>query len=295
MGGWRVALIVVALAMVAAGAVAAVARPRSDHRHTDRVLSVSATTTSTAPPSTTTTRGASPSPTTSRPPPPTLVDVAFVGDSLAVDLGDAARQRALAFTPSIRAVSDGISGCGVARSGAYQLGGRELALSEICASWPDEWTAALQRDLPKVVVIQVGRHEVLDRQLDGQWTNILEPAYAAYVRTELDTAVAIAGANGREVVLLTAPYFHASSADRPEDDPARVDRFNQILTDVASGQDGVHVIDLGGRASPGGAYSEVVEGIRIRSDGVHYNAAGSAWAVKWLLPQLAQLVAGPNA
>jgi hypothetical protein len=54
----------------------------------------------------------------------------------------------------------------------------------------------------------------------------------------------------------------------------------------------VYVADLGSRACPGGAYAPVVDGIRIRSDGVHYSAAGATWAVKWLLPQIISLVGG---
>jgi hypothetical protein len=218
--------------------------------------------------------------------------ISFVGDSLAVNLGDAARGQAAAVRPRVDVASDGITGCGVARSGAYRLGGSYLALSEICAAWSETWKAALERDHPKVVVIQVGRHEVLDRVFDGRWTNILDAAYADYVRYELDTAVSIAADGGREVVLLTAPYFRASSAERPEDDPARVDAFNRLLNDIAATRDHVHVIDLGGRASPGGAYADVVDGIKVRADGVHYSAAGAAWAAEWLLPQLVQLVAG---
>lgn len=216
--------------------------------------------------------------------------IAFVGDSLSVNLGDAARAEARTLTPGIDVVSDGISGCGVARSGAYQLGGRVLALSEICADWSTRWAEELERDHPKVVVIQVGRHEVLDRELDGQWSDILQPDYADYVRRELNDAVAIAGNGDRQVVLLTSPYFQ-SAAGGPEDDPARVQRFNQLLVDVAAGNDHVHIADLGGRASPDGAYADVVDGIRIRKDGVHYSAAGASWAVKWLLPRLAPLVA----
>jgi lysophospholipase L1-like esterase len=216
--------------------------------------------------------------------------IAFFGDSLAVNLGDAGRKRATSASPRVEVASDGISGCGVARSGDYRLGGRQLKLSPICAAWPRQWEAALERDRPKVVVIQVGRHEVLDRQLDGEWTNILEPTYAAYVRDELDYAAFLAAADGRKVVLLTAPFFHAAGTDRPEDDPARVARFNELVVEVAAARQNVYAIDLGARSSPDGAYADVVDGIRIRADGVHYSAAGAAWAIDWLLPQLAPLL-----
>ena len=140
-------------------------------------------------------------------------------------------------------------------------------------------------------MIQVGRHEVLDRQLDGKWTNILEPEYAEYVRSELETAVTLAEESGREVVLLTAPLFRALSFNRPEDDPARVDRFNACSRRSRPTTTAGRVIDLGSRASPDGTYTADVDGVRVRDDGVHYSPEGAVWAVDWLLPQIASLVA----
>jgi hypothetical protein len=285
--------------MLVVGGAALVAITRPEHHEAPRrhvaahITPVTTTTVAFTPP----TEIVGPSTTRTTHAPATTVPVvanrvAFIGDSLAVNLGEAARALGAGVRPRIDVASDGTSGCGVARSGAYRLGGRVLALSQICAAWSDRWSDALRRDRPKVVVIQVGRHEVLDRQLDGVWTNILEPDYARYIEGELNLAISVAANDGREVVLLTAPHFHASDANRPEDDPARVERFNELLLSAARGWDRVYVVDLGGRASPGGEYADVVDGIKIRADGVHYSAAGAAWAANWLLPQVAPLLGG---
>jgi hypothetical protein len=225
--------------------------------------------------------------TTTTAPRPLVDAVAFVGDSLADDLATGLSRVASRF--GIGVANAAISGCGVARSGDYRLGGRRRELSEICVDWVDTWTERLDRDRPKVVAVQVGRHEVLDRMHEGRWSNILEPAYAAYVREELAHAVAVASRFGSKVVLLTSPYFRASSSGRSEDDPARVDRFNAILREVA-GSWGATVLDLGGRLSPGGAYSPVVDGVSVRSDGVHYSAAGVGLAAPYLMPPIADLI-----
>jgi hypothetical protein len=50
------------------------------------------------------------------------------------------------------------------------------------------------------------------------------------------------------------------------------------------------VIDLGGHTNPGGHYSGTVDGVRVRSDGVHYSAEGCSWFAPWLLPQWRELV-----
>jgi hypothetical protein len=182
---------------------------------------------------------------------------------------------------------DAISGCGVARSGPFRLAGSRSPLSPICAAWPETWAERLSRDRPKVVAIQIGRHEVLDRIYEGRWTNILDDAYLAYVREEIELALRVVRRDGAHAVLLTSPLFRPTAA--PENDPARVVRFNALLRELATADPTVTLIDLGGRISPGGAYASSVDGVTVRSDGVHLSRAGVAWIGDWLLPQLAAL------
>ena len=141
-----------------------------------------------------------------------------------------------------------------------------------------------------VTVIQLGRHEVLDRQVDGVWQSILDTPLANAVALGLDRAIEIAGFTGAPVVLLTAPYFQSGEAPdgspRPENDPARVNRFNQLLLEAAGRHPGTHVVDLGRYTNPNGHYASSVEGVRMRKDGVHYTAAACAW----FAPGLAQLI-----
>jgi len=228
-----------------------------------------------------------PAPATTAPLPPLVDGVAFVGDSLGENLGRwlvAPGRR-----HGLQVFDDAISGCGVARSGAYRLAGARYPLSPVCAAWPDTWAERIRRDRPKIVAIQVGRHEVLDRVLEGRWTNILEPDHLYYVRAELELAIRVAGSDGARVVLLTSPGF--STGPWPENEPERVARFNALAVELAAAH-GATLIDLGGRASPGGGYSAVVEGVALRAGGVHYSRAGVAWIGEWLLPQLRRLL-GP--
>ena len=222
-----------------------------------------------------------------------LVDgVAFVGDSLAENLA-----AGLAEAGPLRGLAvfdDAISGCGVTRSGDFLLSGIRYPLSPACGAWSDTWTEDLRRDRPKIVAIQVGRHEVLDRLYMGRWTSILEAPYRAYVRGELELAIRIARAQGAKVVLLTVPKF--SRPPRPtglhwqENDPVRVDRFNEVLRELAAADRTLTLIDLGARTSPGTSYVDVVDGVDLRSDGVHYSTAGVEWIGPWLLPQLTALL-----
>jgi lysophospholipase L1-like esterase len=46
------------------------------------------------------------------------------------------------------------------------------------------------------------------------------------------------------------------------------------------------VVDLGGRLSPDGRFTMEIDGVTVRSDGVHLTPAGVQWLAPWLLPQL---------
>jgi hypothetical protein len=269
------AIVVLLLVLMTVVAVVAVVSPR---RRTV-VAAPASTPTSPAVPT--------PTATTVAPTVPLVDGVAFLGDSLADNLG--AGLAVAASRRGLRVFNDAISGCGVARSGAFRLAGARSSLSPVCAAWPDTWAERLMRDRPKVVAIQVGRHEVLDRMFEGRWTNILDDAYAAYVRSELVLAVRVARRGGARAVLLTSPSFRPSAA--PENDPARVARFNGLLRELVAGDPDLVLIDLGGHVSPGGAYASAVDGVTVRSDGVHFSRSGVVWIGEWLLPQLGALVA----
>jgi len=51
--------------------------------------------------------------------------------------------------------------------------------------WPEQWRKWISSFHPNVVVVLAGRWEVLDRTYNRQWTNILHPAYARYVKTQI--------------------------------------------------------------------------------------------------------------
>jgi hypothetical protein len=98
-------------------------------------------------------------------------------------------------------------------------------------------------------------------------------------------------------VLLTAPYTHRSERPDgglyPEDDPTRVDAWNALLrAEAAKHPDTVTVLDLNRVICPDGTFTWTINGMRVRSDGLHFTpAAVQKLIAPWLLPQLARLAA----
>jgi lysophospholipase L1-like esterase len=147
-------------------------------------------------------------------------------------------------------------------------------------------------DDPDVAVIFVGRWETMDRVHEGRWTQLGEPGYDTYLSSELDRAVTALSSRGGRVVLCTYPYTRRGERPDgglyPEDDPARIRRWNTLLHEAAARRpDVAQVADTGAVLDPGGGYTPTVNGVVVRSDGLHLTPAGSDLLARWLLPRLA--------
>ena len=224
--------------------------------------------------------------------------VLVVGDSVAKTLADrfSARQ---ARTYDLAITNRGVLGCGVVRGSPFRYFGQVRSDPPPCATWPERWAGHVQQDDPDVVLMIVGRWEVMDRTLRGRWTNVGRPDFDRLLETELERAVSVLTARRAVLAIATAPYFlrgeRPDGGRWPEDDPARVDRFNAVLRRVAARhRDTVHVLDLNERTSVGGVYTPIVAGVSMRFDGVHFSPQGAAWLAPWILESLRQLAPGQS-
>ena len=231
----------------------------------------------------------SPAPAPTRP-----LKVVFLGDSVAKTTAAALVPMSGAYGFSVD--NRGILGCGVARTVPFRYFGKHYdAVPPGCETWPETWRAAVAADKPDVAVVLVGRWELMDRVVGSRWSAIGAPDFDADVALSLDTAVAAAAATGGRVVLATTPYYQRGLRPDggiwPEDDPARVNRFNELLLAAAARHPGVAVVELGGRLSVDGRLAMTIDGVRVRTDGVHVAPEAGHLLAPWLLPQLRALAA----
>lgn len=219
--------------------------------------------------------------------PPGTRSVAVFGDSVAWTL-----MRYLPDTPGLHFSNYTTIGCGIARGGPYKTTGQTLTQKPECETWPSRWAQRIDHDRPDVVLLVIGRWELVDRVNEGEWTHVGDPAYDAYLRGELDRALDILGSTGARVVVTTAPYNRrAEQADGslyPEDDPDRADAWNDMLREATAKRRNVTVLDLNKKLSPRGYYTNRVDGIQMRDDGVHPTKAAVEWLTPWLTEALAQ-------
>jgi hypothetical protein len=201
---------------------------------------------------------------------------------------------------------DGILGCGVAVGPAVEYMGVRAIPAAICRgtapapgtpldqrSVPDAWRHDIAVSHPNVVALLAGRWEVVDRQYQGKFTNILLPAFAAYVKRQLEKASELVTATGARMVFLTAPCTdegeQPDGSPWPEENPARLAEYNTLVREVAREFPTTDsVADLNAAACPGGHYSPTKDGVTIRTvdDGIHFTAAGGVLLAPYVMPEI---------
>jgi hypothetical protein len=195
----------------------------------------------------------------------------------------------------VEVITRTVIGCGIARGGPIRTKGQVTNTAEQCEEWPQRWRELVDSRDFDIVAIAVGRWETHDRRHAGRWAHLGQPAFDAYITAELDRAVELLSSRGTRVALFTAPYYDGferlDGGHWPEDDPHRVDRFNQILRAVARRHPGlVQVVDLGRQLSPKGRYTRTLGGVVVRTeDGVHVTPEGAALLPSKVLPELAAM------
>jgi peptidoglycan/LPS O-acetylase OafA/YrhL len=208
--------------------------------------------------------------------------VSVFGDSIGWTM-----MRYLPPTPGISFLDRTTIGCGLVRGGPYRYSGQSLEQKPECDAWPERWAQRIAYDKPDVVLMVVGRWETVDRKWNGNWAHIGQPDFDKYLESELHHALDILTSTGALVVVTTEPYNrHGEQANGslyPEDQPSRVDQWNTLLRKVVGDRKNVTVLDLNRKLAPNGGYTNKINGVQVRIDGVHPTPNAVKWMTPWLL------------
>jgi peptidoglycan/LPS O-acetylase OafA/YrhL len=207
--------------------------------------------------------------------------VSVFGDSIAWTL-----MHYLPATPGFDFVDHTVIGCSLVRGGPYKYLGQTLDPKSECDTWPSRWSAQITQDRPDVALLIIGRWETVDRVNEGRWTHIGDPSFDGYITQELQRALAVLGSTGARLVVATVPYSRrgekANGRLWPEDEPERVDQWNAMMHQVVARDPNIGILDLNKKLCPAGVYTAKVDGVQVRSDGVHLTPEGVKWLTPWL-------------
>jgi hypothetical protein len=223
---------------------------------------------------------------------PHPVRVLLLGDSIALTLGmglAAGAQGAYGVTISDHATL----GCDLDPQLQIMTAGIPGPGTQGCEGWRRRWPEMAAAERPQVVVLGLGRWEVTDHLLDGEWVHIGEPAWDEHLSADLRSAIAIFDTFGAKVVLFTMPYVDPRDRQSDglawsENTPARAQAYNALVRQVARADPReVSVIDLNRMLSPDGVYTASLDGVHVRSsDGIHVSPAGGRMLQPQILPEI---------
>ncbi len=220
----------------------------------------------------------------------------IIGDSVGFSLGYNFPKDAF---PDVRPTAAVDFGCGTAEQSIIVSGKRQPTESE-CANVFAHWADGVGSTKPNVIVWSLGPWEVYDHYVDGKNLKVGTAAYSKYLLSRMDTGLAAmnkAGKHGPVVIptvpCLGQPKYMVGGVNMATDrnDPKRAAAVNKILHKFAAKHaKQVHLVDPGELVCPDGKFTEKVDGVKLRDDGVHYTKAGARAFWKWLMPQIAKWV-----
>lgn len=224
--------------------------------------------------------------------------VLIVGDSVGFSLGYNFPHDVF---PGVKASAAVDFGCGTARQQIF-IQGKLQPLESECANIFEHWSEGISSTRPKAVVWTLGPWEVFDHFVGGRKLKVGSAAYSTYLQGRLADGLAAmnkAGEHGPVVIpkvpCLGQPKYMVGNVNMaPErNDPKRAAAVNSALEAFAAKHPkSVHLVDPNQVVCPTGTFTEKVNGVQLRDDGVHYTKAGAAAFWKWLMPQLAKWVPG---
>jgi hypothetical protein len=149
-------------------------------------------------------------------------------------------------------------------------------------------------------VVTLGQKDLSDRRVDGTWRHLGDPVFDAWLRPHIAQLADLVATEGAPVLWSNASHVRIARAndpssdwrDYPDNDPARVDRLNELFDEVVAGRPGFTIlqVDEWMHSLPGGEFNA-----DYRADGVHYTPSGSEAYVSWLLPQIIPAAGDPQA
>jgi len=208
-----------------------------------------------------------------------ILRILVVGDSMAVNLALGLSDKN---TGVLRVSGD--TGCGILGNvNVKQHDGRIVSISN-CGHIFFNWKRKLISFKPNVVILMYGG-PLTERLINSVWTHPCETAFDTAYRIKLQSAVELLSSTGAVVLLPTMAYSLMKN-DNNYVFHRRLDCLNEIFRNVSALNRGVNIVELGGFVCPSHYCRTKIDGITLRSDGLHYSNDGAKLIYGWLVNEL---------
>jgi peptidoglycan/LPS O-acetylase OafA/YrhL len=211
--------------------------------------------------------------------------ILVVGDSVAYNMAEGLEAYAAEPAGSLVVWNRALPGCATGRGGLKRYAAGEGDAGEECARWEQRWPTEIERFAPDVILVGTSPWDAIDRQIPAlgeTWRHVGDPTYDGWLRHELVTAQRTLRAAGTPVVWFSQPHIDRPRT-APENDPARIDRLNEVAAEALAGDPGTTLADYAGWIDDDPQRS-VDRSLRV--DGVHLGERGRRDVAEWLAPQL---------
>ncbi len=166
-------------------------------------------------------------------------------------------------------------GCGIGGNTRIRYLGLDVPERPGCTAWREALPAIVDKFRPNVVVVVGGTADLSDRILPGddEWSHVGQPAYDEWLSAEFAGFVDAIAGDETTVMWFTIPdvnppYIAGETGQPPfvESDPARTDRYNELIREYAAGDARVEVVEFADavKAHEGGQFEP-----SMRPDGAH--------------------------
>ncbi|HEX5947471.1 MAG TPA: acyltransferase family protein [Acidimicrobiales bacterium] len=221
--------------------------------------------------------------------------VAVVGGSMAESMLPGFEAWNAESSDQVRVHTHIAAGCLLSGPGPVRLAGETIAEGTDCAGFEPRLPRLLDEAGADVVLVVPSAADVGAREIDREWRHLGDPVFDDWMYQSLSDLADVLDDAGVPVVWATSPHVRlAPGGDLegdwtsvPDNDPARVDRLNQLIRDVASGRENNHVIDLGAWAQ---RLSRGEFAPNHRAEGSDLSESGAVGAVAWMVPELFEVL-----
>jgi peptidoglycan/LPS O-acetylase OafA/YrhL len=211
--------------------------------------------------------------------------VLVVGDSGAYFLGEGMIRVAPEFQASV--VNRGIVGCGIGDGNSrlrFANSGQIMEDDPSCAPNLDRfryWLAGYQPDVVFLFQAAAGGSE---REIDNQWYDECSDEFHDWYLDQYVASLRMLRSSGVPVVVANTPYMEGNYKAVNRGTDCR----NAVLEEAVEKVPGTRVLDLLSWLcdEDTGECDSERDGIRLRTESVHFRDAGADYAARWILPQV---------